>query len=72
MTARPPAGRHRSDPVLETFHPIVRRWFGERFAAPTAPQARYTLTDAEVTAGFSTRAQIFSAFSGGAGWNPQP
>jgi ATP-dependent Lhr-like helicase len=26
--------------VLETFHPIVRRWFGERFAAPTEPQAR--------------------------------
>jgi ATP-dependent Lhr-like helicase len=26
--------------VLETFHPIVRRWFRERFAAPTEPQAR--------------------------------
>ena len=26
--------------MLETFHPVVRRWFGERFAAPTAPQAR--------------------------------
>ncbi len=26
--------------MLETFHPIVRRWFGERFAAPTEPQAR--------------------------------
>jgi pectate lyase len=32
----------------------------------------YQLTDAERNAGFSTRAQIFAAFGGGAGWNPQP
>jgi ATP-dependent Lhr-like helicase len=25
-------------PVLEQFHPVVRRWFSERFSAPTAPQ----------------------------------
>jgi pectate lyase len=32
----------------------------------------YRLTDNEVATGFSTRAQIFAAFSGGTGWNPQP
>jgi ATP-dependent Lhr-like helicase len=26
--------------VLETFHPLIRRWFGARFRAPTAPQAQ--------------------------------
>jgi ATP-dependent helicase Lhr and Lhr-like helicase len=26
--------------VLERFHPVTRRWFEERFAAPTEPQAR--------------------------------
>ena len=26
--------------VLETFHPVTRRWFEEQFAAPTEPQAR--------------------------------
>ncbi|HWM84318.1 MAG TPA: DEAD/DEAH box helicase, partial [Kofleriaceae bacterium] len=25
-------------PALERFHPVVQRWFGERFAEPTAPQ----------------------------------
>ena len=30
------------------------------------------LTDAEFAAGFSTRAQLFAAFGGGTGWNPQP
>ena len=25
---------------LETFHPLVRRWFGEHFAAPTDAQAK--------------------------------
>src|SRR5512144_2633559 len=25
---------------LSTFHPLVRRWFGERFGAPTDAQAR--------------------------------
>jgi hypothetical protein len=30
------------------------------------------LTAGEVAAGFSSRAQIFAAFGGGAGWNPQP
>jgi pectin methylesterase-like acyl-CoA thioesterase len=32
----------------------------------------HTLTASEVAAGFSSRAQIFAAFGGGAGWNPQP
>ena len=32
----------------------------------------HILTTAEVAAGFSNRAQIFAAFGGGAGWNPQP
>ncbi|HEY6173827.1 MAG TPA: pectinesterase family protein, partial [Kofleriaceae bacterium] len=32
----------------------------------------HQLTDAEFAAGFSTRAQLFAAFGGGAGWNPQP
>jgi pectin methylesterase-like acyl-CoA thioesterase len=32
----------------------------------------HLLTASEVAAGFSNRAQIFAAFGGGAGWNPQP
>jgi pectin methylesterase-like acyl-CoA thioesterase len=32
----------------------------------------HLLTSSEVAAGFSNRAQIFAAFGGGAGWNPQP
>jgi pectin methylesterase-like acyl-CoA thioesterase len=32
----------------------------------------YVLTADEFAAGFSSRAQIFAAFGGGAGWNPQP
>jgi ATP-dependent Lhr-like helicase len=24
--------------VLDQFHPLIRRWFGERFAAPTDAQ----------------------------------
>ncbi|HEX3757208.1 MAG TPA: pectinesterase family protein [Kofleriaceae bacterium] len=32
----------------------------------------HLLTTSEVAAGFSSRAQIFAAFGGGAGWNPQP
>jgi len=32
----------------------------------------HVLTAGEVAAGFSNRAQIFAAFGGGAGWNPQP
>jgi hypothetical protein len=32
----------------------------------------HVLTTSEVAAGFSNRAQIFAAFGGGAGWNPQP
>jgi polygalacturonase len=30
------------------------------------------MTPDDVAAGFSSRAQIFAAFGGGAGWNPQP
>jgi polygalacturonase len=30
------------------------------------------MTSADVAAGFANRAQIFAAFGGGAGWNPQP
>jgi hypothetical protein len=30
------------------------------------------MTSDDVAAGFSSRAQIFAAFGGGAGWNPQP
>ncbi|WP_231742668.1 DEAD/DEAH box helicase [Polystyrenella longa] len=26
------------DPVLETFHPVIREWFASRFAGPTEPQ----------------------------------
>jgi hypothetical protein len=43
--------------------------------APVSLTARVggdILTDAEFAAGFSNRAQIFAAFGGGAGWNPQP
>jgi hypothetical protein len=29
------------------------------------------MTSDDVAAGFSSRAQIFAAFGGGAGWNPQ-
>jgi hypothetical protein len=32
----------------------------------------YRLTGADVVAGFASRAQIFAAFGGGTGWNPQP
>jgi polygalacturonase len=32
----------------------------------------YRLTDNEFATGFASRAQIFAAFGGGAGWNPQP
>lgn len=38
---------------------------------PSAHVGGYKLTDAEAAAGFATRAQIFAAFNGGAGWNPQ-
>jgi hypothetical protein len=31
----------------------------------------YTLRDTEV-ARFATRAKVFAAYGGGAGWNPQP
>jgi hypothetical protein len=30
------------------------------------------LTASEVATGFANRAQIFAAFGGGAGWDPQP
>ncbi|HET7506389.1 MAG TPA: pectinesterase family protein [Kofleriaceae bacterium] len=43
--------------------------------APVSLAARaggHVLTDSEVAAGFASRAQIFAAFGGGAGWNPQP
>jgi hypothetical protein len=32
----------------------------------------YLLTDAEMAARFATRALVFAAYGGGAGWNPQP
>ena len=32
----------------------------------------HLLTDSEVASGFATRAKIFAAFGGGAGWNPTP
>lgn len=32
----------------------------------------YVLSDAEVANRFATRAQVFAAYGGGAGWNPQP
>jgi hypothetical protein len=32
----------------------------------------YQLTTSELNAGFASRALIFAAFGGGAGWNPQP
>lgn len=32
----------------------------------------YTLTNSDVQANYTTRAQIFSAYGSGAGWNPQP
>jgi pectin methylesterase-like acyl-CoA thioesterase len=32
----------------------------------------YQLTAGDVATGFASRAQIFAAFGGGAGWNPQP
>jgi len=32
----------------------------------------YVMTDNDVASGFANRAQIFAAFGGGAGWNPQP
>src|SRR5687767_9693610 len=28
----------RDAAVLDRFHPLVRRWFGEKFGGPTAPQ----------------------------------
>src|SRR5574337_222876 len=36
----PPRRRaYEEGPVLETFHPLVRRWFERRFGDPTEPQA---------------------------------
>jgi pectin methylesterase-like acyl-CoA thioesterase len=32
----------------------------------------FLLSDSNVASGFASRAQIFAAFGGGAGWNPQP
>jgi hypothetical protein len=32
----------------------------------------YVLSDAEVTNRFATRAKVFAAYGGGAGWDPQP
>lgn len=39
--------------------------------AARTPAAR-ALSAQEVAAGFGSRAQIFAAFSDGAGWNPAP
>jgi pectin methylesterase-like acyl-CoA thioesterase len=39
--------------------------------AARSPAAR-VLTAEEVASGFANRAQIFAAFGGGAGWNPEP
>ncbi|HLW60318.1 MAG TPA: DEAD/DEAH box helicase [bacterium] len=38
MTDAHDASRMPEDGTLLGFHPLVRRWFAERFAAPTAPQ----------------------------------
>jgi pectate lyase len=32
----------------------------------------YILSDSDVASRFATRAQVFAAYGGGAGWNPQP
>jgi hypothetical protein len=32
----------------------------------------YVLSDADVANRFATRAKVFAAYGGGAGWNPQP
>ncbi len=37
-SAHPAAMPSHTDAIAE-FHPLVRRWFADRFAAPTAPQA---------------------------------
>ena len=37
--APPRAGPYAVAAVLETFHPLVRRWFERRFGEPTEPQA---------------------------------
>lgn len=39
MEDRRPAGAAVAGDPLTAFHPLVRRWFLEHFAAPTAPQA---------------------------------
>jgi pectate lyase len=39
--------------------------------AGRSPSSRMLTAD-EVAAGFSSRAQILSAFGGGAGWDPAP
>ncbi len=40
MEDRRPAGFVDAGDPLDAFHPLVRRWFLDRFADPTAPQAR--------------------------------
>jgi hypothetical protein len=32
----------------------------------------YVLSDADVASRFATRAKVFAAYGGGAGWDPQP
>jgi ATP-dependent Lhr-like helicase len=39
MRAPPRAGLYAEETLLDTFHPLVRRWFEDRFGEPTEPQA---------------------------------
>jgi pectin methylesterase-like acyl-CoA thioesterase len=70
------AGQPTPNPAVAT---AARGWreFGTRTLSGAAVNLAtriggHILTSAEVAAGFSNRAQIFAAFGGGAGWNPQP
>jgi len=70
------AGQPASNPATSTAASGWReRGTTNLSGAPVNLAARvggHLLTDSEVASGFSSRAQIFARFGGGAGWNPSP
>ena len=59
------------DPILGLF-PGLGDLAGAALSLTGRSASAHVLTAAEVAAGFASRAQIFAAFGGGAGWNPTP
>jgi pectin methylesterase-like acyl-CoA thioesterase len=69
------AGQPVSNPAVATAASGWREFGTRTLTGATVNLATriggHLLTTSEVSAGFSNRAQIFAAFGGGAGWNPQ-